>query len=299
MYEFSPRAQFWGGLVLWIIAVVLGLSAMLYQRVTGPTYPLRGQAEFEQQTVDYRLPRTATTGQDTQVSLPDVGYRYEGKLYFKRYKTEDPLTEVALRLEGDKLVAELPSQPPAGKLEYYMLFTGPLSLQDWRPAEVRVPAEENVVIRYKGAVPAVILAPHVILMILVVIFGIRTLLAALTNRQEMRILAWITFWLMAVGGMILGPAVQQYAFGAAWTGIPVGWDLTDNKMLIMFLCWLVAIAVLGRGRSRIRPAQRWVTVLVALVMIVVYLIPHSMYGSELDYSQVDQGVPPEQAIGQG
>ena len=35
----------------------------------------------------------------------------------------------------------------------------------------------------------------------------------------------------------------------------------------------------------------------ALVMMVVYLIPHSMRGSELDYSQVDQGVAAEDAVG--
>ena len=32
-------------------------------------------------------------------------------------------------------------------------------------------------------------------------------------------------------------------------------------------------------------------VLASIVMVGVYLIPHSLRGSELDYSQLDQGVP--------
>jgi len=36
-----------------------------------------------------------------------------------------------------------------------------------------------------------------------------------------------------------------------------------------------------------------------MVMMAMYLIPHSARGSELDYSQVDQGVAPEEAVTQG
>ena len=37
----------------------------------------------------------------------------------------------------------------------------------------------------------------------------------------------------------------------------------------------------------------------ALVMTVVYLIPHSMRGSELDFAAVDAGVPAAEAVGTG
>jgi hypothetical protein len=196
-----------------------------------------------------------------------------------------------LSWEGGKLGGNLPSQPPAGKLEYF------LTLDD-SGNEVRLPQEQNVVIRFKGAVPSLILVPHVIFMILVVIVGLRTLLEAISGRRGLRQLAWTTFLLMLVGGMIFGPWVQHYAFGAAWTGVPFGWDLTDNKTLIMFLCWLVAVLAVG-VRGKVEPRGRWVVLAASLIMMIVYLIPHSMYGSELDYSKVDQGVPPEQAVGQG
>ena len=40
-------------------------------------------------------------------------------------------------------------------------------------------------------------------------------------------------------------------------------------------------------------------VVAAIVTVAVYLIPHSMAGSQLDYDAVDRGVAPEDAIGIG
>ena len=42
-----------------------------------------------------------------------------------------------------------------------------------------------------------------------------------------------------------------------------------------------------------------VVVAATVVMMAVYLIPHSMRGSELDYSAVEQGVDPADAIRTG
>jgi hypothetical protein len=99
--------------------------------------------------------------------------------------------------------------------------------------------------------------------------------------------------------MILGPVVQKYAFGAFWTGFPWGYDLTDNKTLIMWLAWLAACAFIGRRPRRREGSPRVAVVLATVVMIVVYLIPHSLRGSELDYEKLDAGVSAEEAITTG
>jgi hypothetical protein len=69
--------------------------------------------------------------------------------------------------------------------------------------------------------------------------------------------------------------VQKYAFGAYWTGFPLGGDLTDTKILFVFCFWLAAFFL--RRRSR------WWTIAATVLMVAVYLIPHSILGSELDY----------------
>jgi hypothetical protein len=86
--------------------------------------------------------------------------------------------------------------------------------------------------------------------------------------------------------MILGPLVQKFAFGELWTGVPFGWDLTDNKTLIALIFWILAVLM---NRKKDRPIY---TALAAVVLLLVFSIPHSMFGSELDYSsgEVTQGL---------
>ncbi len=69
----------------------------------------------------------------------------------------------------------------------------------------------------------------------------------------------------AIGGLILGPLVQKYAFGAYWTGFPLGGDLTDSKTLFAVLVWLAAFFL--------RNKSRWWTVAATVLMVAVYLIP--------------------------
>jgi hypothetical protein len=61
----------------------------------------------------------------------------------------------------------------------------------------------------------------------------------------------------------------------------------------MWLAWIVACGVLARPAKTdaLGLGRRAVVVAAAIVMSVVYLIPHSLRGSELDYEQVDQGTP--------
>jgi ABC-type transport system involved in cytochrome c biogenesis permease subunit len=82
--------------------------------------------------------------------------------------------------------------------------------------------------------------------------------------------------------LVLGPVIQKYAFGAYWTGWPFGHDLTDNKSLVAFIFWIIALVALIRNRSR----RLW-PVIAAFVMLVVFLIPHSVLGSELDYTKAN------------
>jgi hypothetical protein len=67
--------------------------------------------------------------------------------------------------------------------------------------------------------------------------------------------------------------------------VPFGWDLTDNKTLIAFLFWVVAVILNYRKK---RPLY---TILASVVLLLVFSIPHSLFGSEFDYSsgQVIQG----------
>ena len=100
--------------------------------------------------------------------------------------------------------------------------------------------------RFKGAVPAHVLVPHIAAMFFGMLFANAAALSALARREQARRQAWVAFLLLAVGGLLLGPAVQKYAFGAWWTGWPFGHDLTDNKTAIAVIAWGLAL-VASRG----------------------------------------------------
>lgn len=177
------------------------------------------------------------------------------------------------RMEG-VLAAELPHQPAAGKLEYRVTLK--------KGAETAtVPANGAIVIRFKGDVPAFVLILHVIAMFGGMMLSTRTGIEAIAPSGRLKSLTIWTAAFLLVGGLILGPVVQWYAFGAFWTGWPFGHDLTDNKTAVAFLAWLLAAWKLNRSP---RPG-RW-AVAASLITLVIFLIPHSVLGSELDYSKM-------------
>ena len=259
--------------LFWFLAVVITLVSAVYQKMTGPTYPVRGKAAVAGAEIAYRLPRSAETGADAVVSVPAPA-PVEGRIEWKRFKTADDWTRTALVREGDRLVGRLPQQPAAGKLVYKVVLT--------ENGESRTLAGDRpVVIRFKDSVPPWVLIPHIFVMFSGMLLSTAAGLAALDKKRNPRRLVLWTVGLLFAGGFILGPLVQKFAFGVAWAGFPAGSDLTDNKTLVAFLFWVVALVAGRKGR----PARPFV-IAASLVTLLVFLIPHSIRGSELDYSRM-------------
>jgi hypothetical protein len=261
-------------ILLWVFSVLFTLSLAVYQRMTGPTHPVRGTLEVDGQIQKYRLIRSADSDQPAKISLRNVPEGIEGTLRYKRFKVEEEWIEIPMIKDDNILTGYLPPEPPAGKLEYFVT----ISLKDKNYKLNETP----VVIRFKGPVPALFLLPHIFFMFLAMLLSTRTGLEAILYRNRVKTLAFFTVLCLGLGGMILGPIVQKFAFGEFWTGWPFGGDMTDNKTLVAFLFWLIAYLRLMRNK----PARLWV-IAAAVVLLAVYMIPHSMFGSELDYSTGD------------
>jgi hypothetical protein len=261
---------------LWIAALAATIAAAAWQRRSGPSYPHRTQIPLADAVVPLTLPRSHPTTSAAPVVVPARGGVEGGTLLWRRYPTTEPFAAVPLRRRGGTLEADLPAQPPAGKVEYYLELTAGAE-------RVRVPAGagETVTLRFVGPVPAIVLIPHIAVMFLAMLLGARAGLAAAFESGRHGSLALATLAALTLGGLILGPITQKYAFGAYWTGVPFGWDFTDNKSLVAWVGWVVAaIAVLQR-----RHAARWLVALAALVMMAAYAVPHSLRGSQLDYTR--------------
>ncbi len=267
--------------LLWILAVIITLTAVIYQKLTGPTYPKRVKIVLDGKEYKLRLLRSHGGTDDAPIELAIPG-KYTAKLYYKFFPNleDEDWKIVDFNKEGEKLVADLPNQPPAGKLMYYVDIST-------ASETISIQKDEPVVIRFKGGVPDFILWPHVFFMFFSMLLANVAGLFAATRVDQFVRYTNLTFICLTIGGMILGPIVQLYAFGDLWTGVPFGWDLTDNKTLIAFLFWLAA--VLGNRKKHRRP---YLSIIAAIIGLLVYSIPHSMFGSELDRASgvVTQGM---------
>lgn len=280
--------------LLWILAVVITLSAAIYQRKSGPTYPRAEKVTLGDSTYTLQLIRTSGA-RDARVKLPVKDTAVHAAVYYKKlgiaedwtrvdFKWTDIkyhsafMTKIMRKKDETALAAHLPQQPPAGKLEYYIELVK-------NGQTVDVAKNKPVVIRFKGDVPAGVLIPHVILMFLAMFFSTIAGLFAIFKIERFRRYTIWTFVILFIGGFIFGPWVQWYAFGDWWTGIPFGWDLTDNKTLFAFIFWVAALfGIKGKGRP-------WLIILAAVMTVVIFSIPHSLFGSTLDYTtgSVTQG----------
>ena len=262
--------------IYWVLAVLITLGAAVFQRLTGPSYPVTGKAALAGQTIAFRLDRSAVCTQDHTVRITAPDPEVTGSLEWKRFPSDDLWTSRELGREGEALVGTLPRLARAGKMEYRVILQK-------GTAVVSLTGADSVVLRYRGDVPVWLLLPHILVMFLAMLFSNRAGLAAIDGREKTRPLVLVTLILLFLGGFVLGPLVQKFSFGVLWSGFPLGLDLTDNKTLIAFLAWVVA-AVVGRKEQR----ARWWVLGAAVLTLVVYLIPHSLLGSELKHA-----VPPQ------
>jgi hypothetical protein len=262
-----------GNASLWILAIIITLASAVYQRVTGPTYPVTGAVELGGSRIAYRLPTTHGGLGDQQVAVDVPDPLVSGTLVWRHHKTDDAWTRQALQRDGDRLAGYLPHQPPAGRLEYHVELAE-------NGQEVMIPEKENVVTRFKGDVPAAVLVPHVLFMFLGMLASTRAGLEALVSGRHKGRYAVMAAGFIFAGGMVFGPLVQKHAFGAYWTGFPVGLDLTDNKTMISMAVWVAALVAAWK---KARP--RWWILAASGVTFAIFMIPHSVQGSELEYAE--------------
>ena len=255
--------------LFWVLAVVISLAAMFYKRMTGPTYPKKYEIAYQNEVYNFDLPRS-NNGRPgdypVEIQLPED---FSAKLIWRLFPTENPWDTLSMVRKGDMLSASLPHQPPAGKIEYHLELMAGGKIIDLHEGV-------NVVIRFRGDVPAWALIRHVLMMILTVIWSMATIIFALANIPSYQKHMGVTIIFLLIGGFILGPIVQKYSFGQFWTGWPLGEDMTDNKVLFALIAYLIAWFL------RKKSYGKWLAIGAALIMIAVYLIPHSMNGSELD-----------------
>ncbi len=263
-------------ILIWLIAIVLTLATSVYQRITGPTHPFKKTINVNNKSVKLRLIRSHGGDSDAQLDIPVADKTVKAFIFYKKYPSNESFVKDSFKIGETGLTYFLPNQPPAGKLQYRITIHS-----DTETIEI-----PSLIIRFKGEVPSVWLVPHILLMFLAILFSFSAVMAIVFNFPVFKTYSLLAASSFLLGGLILGPIVQKFAFGDWWTGIPFGWDLTDNKTLFAAIFWVIAII-----KNHKNPSKKW-TIIACVVMILIYAIPHSLFGSELNHEtgEVIQGV---------
>lgn len=258
-------------IILWLIAFLITIGTSVFQRLTGPTHPISGTIEIDGTKIKYNLLRSHSTSKDYQVKLKTNNQNLSATLIWKRYKLNENWNEEQMNYDNGNLIASIPAQPAAGKVEYKIKLIS-------NNNETYLPIDKRVVIRFRDDVPLWALIPHIIFIFSAMMLSTRTALEYFNQKKYNNfIIATIVF--LILGGFIFGPIVQKYAFGAFWTGIPFGYDLTDNKVLVALIFWLIVLF----KRNNPEKLSKYV-IIAAIITLIAFLIPHSLLGSELDYN---------------
>lgn len=280
---------------LWLLAVIITLAAVKFQRSTGPTKPIYEKFTVNGQTCETSLPRSWETtinhseasgdyeklkkNLEIKIEIDNLPAGMEGMLVYRLYPGNGQSDTIKALRNGSVFIVTMPAQPPAGKISYNFILNTP-SVSDSTVSEgVRLGGTDGVVLRFKSHVPLAVLIPHILLMFIAMLVSNYIGVAAFSKTIKLYTSIIVLLFVFGAGGLILGPLVQNYAFGAYWTGWPFGSDLTDNKTLLAFTIW-VAAWILNKKKPR-----RYLYIIAAIVMLLVYSIPHSTAGSEYDRSK--------------
>lgn len=272
--------------ILWLLALLITAVCFTYQDKTGPTYPLEGSFQTAHGAVHFRFLRSEGIGTNLKVMFVDpIPPGVTAYVKFRRYKSNDAWSSLPLRsgkFEYERrgrrefvkgAGVELTSlKERAGKYEYYVYVA------DGVGEPVSITGDMPVYARYKADVPTGVLLVHILVIFASMMFAVRTGFEALIDGNY-RWMLWATTISLLLGAFVLGPLVQWYAFGVWWSGIPFGYDWTDNKVLVELAAWVWVLFV-HRGDRRSRRS----VYAAAVITLAIYFIPHSIFGSEYNYT---------------
>ncbi len=201
-------------------------------------------------------------------------------VYYSRVEG-GPYTADSLSRVADEFSATLPILEKGSKWYYH------IKVYQSENEIAKFPPGVDQFMKFKGHIPAYILIPHIFCMFATIFYGLLTVISAISVvrgkadiKQSVRYLLWTVIFAF-IGSFPLGYIVAYLAFGKGWDGIPIGWDITDNKTVILFLFWLVTFILARRGLKSERMAiskKAYMSLVLAslIVTFIAFVIPHSI-----------------------
>src|SRR4030043_223793 len=166
------------------ISVLITLGAAVFQRLTGPTYPETNKLKVGNNDIKVHLPTSHGGNSDREIKIWDPESQLKGSVIYRRFPTTEPWDTIVMQNEGEQLTGYLPSQPPAGKLEYSVIIEN-------GQQQIKI-NDQPVIIRFKGDVPGYVLIPHILFIFAAMMFSMVTGFFAVFRYPSYKVFGWIT-----------------------------------------------------------------------------------------------------------
>ncbi|MGC9070460.1 MAG: hypothetical protein ACP5IO_04025 [Elusimicrobiales bacterium] len=241
-----------------LVSLILTLLLTVFQRITGPTYPVKGDLDYNGRNVRYKLPRSCTIKKSECIAYI---YKNDVNAYisWKRLGVDEEFKKIYFKSDGNKSIVIIPDDfMPASKIEYDFYVDG---------KKINL---NKIVLRFKNEVRRWILISHIFFMFLSLVICFYLFLEVVFEKKFSSKVFWANYLSMFIGGFVLGALLQKEAFGIFWSGFPFGSDVTDNKVLVSFIFWSYAAYRLLKGFE-----SRKAILISFFITILTYLIPHS------------------------
>ena len=154
--------------LFWILAIIITVASAIYQRLTGPTYPLAGSVKLANgHEVSYSLDRSHAGGDNALVTVHTKDTSIAGTLMWRPYQSSGEWQTSLMHYDGGMLRGELPAQSPMEKIEYQIALS-------FDAQGAILPLGGPLMMRFKNTVPLWVIVPHVLVMFAAMLLATRT-----------------------------------------------------------------------------------------------------------------------------
>jgi len=215
----------------WFIAILITFSVAIFQFIMGESYPLVTEANTGKQLLQFELKRSCTGETDCPIVLPIGDITVSGYVLYRIYPSDIKMSRIVFNREGDKLIAHLPVQPPAGKLEYRIFL-------ERSGAIIDINQGKPVIIRFFGNVPLSVMIVYSLLIFLAILYSTLTGIFAGLGIKNYKWKMYFTVAALVGFVFLFQPLMHNYTLNQWWIGAPFNWELENNKILIVLIIWI-------------------------------------------------------------
>lgn len=281
----------------YLIAFLLTILMLYITRTNS-----RGQSEFltyteNNYTFEYNTVPKGTELETSQIPVVIKGDLSAGETVLFRHNKDNAIPKGNLDQylvdtmnfspEKNQYTIEMPAGTRGGRFYYYF------EIADSTGAPLATMFEkekEPFAFKFIGIVPIYVLVGHLLFIFATVYFialATTDSFPLITGKStDVKPVAKHITWaviLCFIGGYPIGWAMNWFAFNGFWEGIPFGTDATDNKTQLLFVYIVFAMLAMW-GSLRGNPKKDlyspktsgWLGIISFLVMLAIYLIPHSI-----------------------